>query len=146
MNLNLFCKGLSHDYPNGKNHPYDAVTNHWNWMKQFILEDSTTKANNSKIRVVTKIENVDHEYFIHIPANFDSTKQVPLVMFFMVARQDGNLYYNISGWNEVADTAHILMVYPSALSYCVVENGIQKCCPSGITGMNQPLRFVPIKL
>jgi polyhydroxybutyrate depolymerase len=139
----IFVKGLSHDYPNGKNHPYDAVTNHWNWMKQFILEDSTTKANNSKIRVVTKIENVDREYFIHIPANFDSTKQVPLVMFFHGGGQDGNLYYNISGWNEVADTAHILMVYPSALSYCVVENGIQKMLSQWNNGHESATTFCP---
>lgn len=35
----IFVKGLDHSYPNGKIHPYDAVRTHWNWMKNFVLEE-----------------------------------------------------------------------------------------------------------
>ena len=39
-----------------------------------------------------------------------------MVIFLHGSGQNGNLYYNISGWNGVADTANIVMAYPSALS------------------------------
>jgi len=122
----IIVKNLAHNYPNGVFHPFDAPKLHWNWMKQYELKDTTNVPVGKKVKVVTKIEDVDREYFIHIPAKYDSTKATPVVFFFHGTNQDGNLFYNISGWNEVADTENIIMVYPSALTYCVIDNGVQK--------------------
>lgn len=113
----VFVKDLGHNYPNW------APANHWEWLKKYTLEENGVEG--KKIKVVTKVEGVDREYFIHLPAHYDSTKPIPMVMFFHGGGHDGELMYNISGWNEVADTANIIMVYPSSLKYCVIENGVQ---------------------
>lgn len=114
----VFVKDLGHSYPNW------APANHWAWMKQYVLNENNSEG--KKIRVVTKVEEVDREYYIHLPANYDSTKPLPMAMFFHGGGHDGELMYNISGWNDVADTAGIIMVYPSSLKYCVIEDGVQK--------------------
>lgn len=114
----VFVKDLGHNYPNW------APANHWAWLKQYVLEENSNAG--KKIRVVTKVEEVDREYYIHLPAHYDSTKPLPMVMFFHGGGHDGELMYNISGWNDVADTAGIIMVYPSSLKYCVIEDGVQK--------------------
>ncbi|MBX7177396.1 MAG: hypothetical protein K1X68_11545 [Saprospiraceae bacterium] len=116
----IFVKNLGHGYPNW------APVKHWEWLQQFTLIDSSANVKGRKIRRVTKVQDVDREYFIHVPANYDSTTTVPMVVFFHGSGQDGNLFYNISGWNEVADTQNFIVVYPSALNYCVLENGVQK--------------------
>jgi polyhydroxybutyrate depolymerase len=120
----IFVKGLDHTYPNGKNHPFDAPSRHWEWMKQFTLEGNNLEG--KKLRIVTEVEEVNREYYIHLPATYDSTKPTPMVMFFHGGGHDGELMYNISGWNDVADTANIIMVYPSSLRYCVIEDGVQQ--------------------
>ncbi len=40
----IMVKGLTHEYPNGRNHFYNAPKIHWNWMKQFVLEEAGTSA------------------------------------------------------------------------------------------------------
>ncbi|MBK9270949.1 MAG: hypothetical protein IPM48_05085 [Saprospiraceae bacterium] len=35
----IFVRGLAHSYPNGDNHPFDSPRFHWEWMKQYTLED-----------------------------------------------------------------------------------------------------------
>lgn len=120
----IFVRGLAHAYPNGKNHPFDAPKMHWDWMKQYTLEGSNGEG--KKIHVVTEVEEVNREYYIHVPASYDSTKATPMVMFFHGGGHDGELMYNISGWNDVADTANVIMVYPSSLKYCIIEDGVQQ--------------------
>ncbi|MBK8699239.1 MAG: hypothetical protein IPN29_06700 [Saprospiraceae bacterium] len=36
----ILVKGLAHNYPNGNNHPFNAPVIHWNWMKQYVLEEA----------------------------------------------------------------------------------------------------------
>ena len=119
----IFVKGLDHTYPNGKNHFFDAPRIHWNWMKKYVLEDSTSNEG-QKIKVVTEVQDTNREYFLHIPAAYNNNQKSAMVIFLHGSGQNGNLYYNISGWNGVADTANIVMAYPSALEYCVTEDGV----------------------
>jgi polyhydroxybutyrate depolymerase len=122
----ILVKNLAHNYPNGVFHDFDAPKIHWNWMKQYTLPDTTVNNDGKKIKVVTNVENVNREYFIHLPEIYDGTKPTPVVMMFHGGGHDGELFYNISGWNEVADTANIIMVYPSSLKYCIIEDGDEK--------------------
>ncbi|MBL0082497.1 MAG: T9SS type A sorting domain-containing protein [Saprospiraceae bacterium] len=119
----IFVKGLAHQYPNGNNHFFDAPRIHWDWMKQYTLEDST-ETDGQKIRVITSVQDTNREYFLHIPTNYNSSQKSAMVIFLHGSGQNGNQYYNISGWNGVADTANIVMAYPSALEYCVTEDGV----------------------
>ena len=41
----VLVKGLAHNYPNGNNHPFNAPRVHWNWMKQFVLENAGSAQN-----------------------------------------------------------------------------------------------------
>ena len=38
----VLVKNLAHNYPNGVFHPFDAPKIHWNWMKQYSLDESTS--------------------------------------------------------------------------------------------------------
>ena len=116
----IFVKDLAHNYASW------SPEQHWKWFSKFTTEDLNVTTKGTKMRIVTKVEDVDREYFVHIPEGYDSTKSTPMVIFFHGSGQDGNLMYNHSGWNDVADTANILVVYPSALIYCVMENGERK--------------------
>ena len=48
----------------------------------------------SKVRVVTKVDGIDREYFIHIPANYDGSKEVPLVFMLHGTSGDGEVFYD----------------------------------------------------
>ncbi len=38
----ILVKNLAHNYPNGVFHPFDAPRIHWNWMKEYRLDDSVS--------------------------------------------------------------------------------------------------------
>lgn len=39
---------------------------------------------------------------------------------------DGEKFYNISGWKELGEQENILTVFPSGLTRCVIDEGVQK--------------------
>jgi len=39
---------------------------------------------------------------------------------------DGEKFYNISGWKELGEEENFITVFPSSLSWCFVEDGIEK--------------------
>lgn len=61
-----------------------------------------------------------------MPAGYSHDHETPVVFMFHGTDQNGEQFYNISGWKEVGDAQNILTVFPSALSYCVKEDGITK--------------------
>lgn len=81
--------------------------------------DFTTGKNNFTLT----IDGVVREYVVHIPAVYTGTTAVPVVIFCHGGGQTGEQFYNIAGWKEVGDTANIITVYPTALTYCVTEDG-----------------------
>lgn len=133
----VFVKDLGHNYPNW------APTEHWKWLNKYTIDTTSSNNEGKKIKVVTKVEDVNREYFIHLPAIYDSTKPTPMVMMFHGGGHDGELFYNISGWNEVADTANIIMVYPSSLNYCIIEDGVQKVISQWNNGHKNGDSFCP---
>lgn len=77
-----------------------------------------------KNRFTTTIDGTQREYFVHVPANYKGNAATPVVFMFHGTGQTGEQFYNISGWKEVGDSANILTVFPSALTYCVTEDGV----------------------
>lgn len=69
------------------------------------------------------IDGVQRQYVVHVPKGYDGKNRVPMVIMCHGGGQSGEQFYNISGWKEVGDSLNILTVFPSALSYCVVEDG-----------------------
>lgn len=72
------------------------------------------------------LEGVTRKYVVHVPAVYTGEKKTPMVIFCHGSDQTGDQFYNISGWKEVADTANFLTVFPTALEYCVTEDGVMK--------------------
>ncbi len=77
----------------------------------------------SKVRVVTKVDGIDREYFIHIPTNYNGNKEVPLVFMLHGTSGDGEEFYNLHGWTQLADKEGFLAVFPSSGRYKINDDG-----------------------
>jgi polyhydroxybutyrate depolymerase len=54
------------------------------------------------------------EYLLHMPAGYDASRPVPLVISLHGAGGWPGLQRDVSGWNDLADEHGFLVVYPSA--------------------------------
>lgn len=77
-----------------------------------------------KNRFTITVDGKEREYYVHVPNGYSGTAATPLVIMFHGTNQSGEQFYNISGWKEVGDSANILTVFPSALRYCISEDGV----------------------
>ncbi|MGB3083099.1 MAG: alpha/beta hydrolase-fold protein, partial [Saprospiraceae bacterium] len=50
----------------------------------------------------------------------------PVVFMLHGTSGDGEKFYNISGWKELGQAENFITVFPSSLSWCFVEDGIEK--------------------
>lgn len=50
----------------------------------------------------------------------------PVVYMLHGTSGDGEKFYNISGWKELGEEQNFITVFPSSLSWCFVEDGIEK--------------------
>lgn len=72
------------------------------------------------------VDGTERKYIVHVPSVYTGNNKVPMVIVCHGTAQSGDLYYDISGWKEVADTADFITVFPSALEYCIMEDGETK--------------------
>ena len=80
-----------------------------------------------KNRFTTPVDGDTREYYVHVPAKYNSNAATPVVFMLHGTSGDGEKFYNISGWKEVGEAENILTVYPSSWRYCIFdEGGIQK--------------------
>ncbi|MBK6860442.1 MAG: dienelactone hydrolase family protein [Saprospiraceae bacterium] len=70
-----------------------------------------------------QVDGKERIYFVHVPPAYSHEHETPVVIMFHGTGQSGEQFYNISGWKEVGDVQNILTVFPSALSYCISEDG-----------------------
>jgi len=115
------------------------------FMSSCKSEDSVTDPTPSgyvvgKNRFTTQIDGDTREYYVHVPAKYNANTATPVVFMLHGSGQNGEQFYNISGWKEVGETENILTVYPSSWRYCVIEDGVQETT----TKWNvQPARWSP---
>ena len=50
----------------------------------------------------------------------------PVVFMLHGTSGDGLKFYNISGWKELGEDENFITVFPSSLSWCFVEDGVEK--------------------
>jgi polyhydroxybutyrate depolymerase len=79
-----------------------------------------------KNRFTTEVNGDSREYYVHVPQNYDKTDPIPVVFMLHGTSGDGEKFYNISGWKELAENEEILTVYPSSWAYCIIEDGEMK--------------------
>lgn len=102
------------------------------WLLPLLLmgcqknEDTNPKVPFGKNRFTIAVDGAEREYYVHVPTGYKSNVATPVVIMCHGTSGDGALFYNISGWKEVGETENILTVYPSALPYCVTEDGVTK--------------------
>lgn len=63
------------------------------------------------------------DFIIHVPQIYDSLTPTPIVFMLHGTSGNGEKFYNISGWRQVADQEGFLSVFPSSGSYCILQNG-----------------------
>lgn len=88
-----------------------------------------------KNRFTITVDGAEREFFVHVPTGYTGTTPIPLVIMFHGTGQSGEQFYNISGWKEVGDSATVLTVFPSALPYCITDEGV--------TGVNTKWKEYP---
>jgi polyhydroxybutyrate depolymerase len=71
------------------------------------------------------VEEIDRHFIVYKPT-VNSSDLLPVVFMFHGTSGNGERFYNISGWKEKADKEGFIAVFPSALRYRIVEEGIIK--------------------
>ncbi len=66
------------------------------------------------------------ESIIVLPSTPPPSGGYPVVFMLHGTSGDGLKFYNISGWKELGEEENFITVFPSALSWCFVEDGIEK--------------------
>lgn len=72
-----------------------------------------------------EVEGVNRHFIVYHPEGYDG-QSLPVVFMFHGTSGNGEKFYNISGWKEKADRTGLIAVFPSALRYCVEEDGRRK--------------------
>jgi polyhydroxybutyrate depolymerase len=63
------------------------------------------------------------EYYVHVPTIYNDNTRTPVVFMLHGTSGDGEKFYNISGWKEVAEDENIITIYPSSWRYCIIDDG-----------------------
>lgn len=82
--------------------------------------------NPGKHELTLESEGVTRDYIVHVPKIYNPKQEVPLVFMFHGAGADGEKFWRMSGWKELAEKRGFIAVFPSALTYCYVDNGVTK--------------------
>ncbi|MEL6674805.1 MAG: PHB depolymerase family esterase [Bacteroidota bacterium] len=69
-----------------------------------------------------EIDSATRNFVIHVPASYDETSPVPLVLMLHGSGGDGAKFYNISKWVQKADEQGFIAVFPTALEYILLDN------------------------
>lgn len=93
-------------------------------MNSCSKEDQNPQFTPGKNNFTISVDGTERSYVVHVPARYSGNESVPMVIFCHGSGQSGDQFYNISGWKEVGDTANFLTVFPTALVYCTVEDGV----------------------
>ncbi|MBL0175331.1 MAG: T9SS type A sorting domain-containing protein [Ignavibacteria bacterium] len=73
-----------------------------------------------------QVDSVQRQFIVSIPTGTPPAAGYPLVFMFHGTSQDGELFYNESQWKEKGETGKFITVFPTALQYCVIEEGRQR--------------------
>lgn len=74
------------------------------------------------------------ESIIVLPSTAPPSGGYPVVFMLHGTSGDGLKFYNISGWKELGEEENFITVFPSALSWCFVEDGIEKHLTRWVNG------------
>jgi len=84
-------------------------------------EHSMTKNLAGKYEQTLALEGMDREFIVYVPESAENRK-ASVVFMLHGTGGDGEKFYNFSGWKEKADQEGFIVVFPSALTYCYLED------------------------
>lgn len=83
--------------------------------------DNNPVVNKQEFKIL--VNGDEREYIVYVPSTYDKNNNYPVVFHLHGGSGDGEKHYNISGWNELAETNGFLVVYPTAWTYDLNNNG-----------------------
>lgn len=72
------------------------------------------------------VDNELRDVIVVQPSHPAPSGGYPVVFMLHGTSGDGEKFYNISGWKELGEEENFITVFPSSLSWCFVEDGIEK--------------------
>jgi len=88
----------------------------------------------TRIDAVVNVDSANREFIVAIPTTSPPPGGYPLVFMFHGTAQDGETFYNESQWKEQGESENFIAVFPTALRYCLFENGQQRTTTKWHTG------------
>jgi len=85
-----------------------------------------TAASQTRYDAKMIVDSVQREFIVSIPSGPVPSGGYPLVFMFHGTSQDGEKFYSDSQWKEKGEAEKILTIFPTALQYCVIEDGKQR--------------------
>ncbi len=99
---------------------------------------------NAITKTVVTLNNGDQrEYIVYIPSTYDETNESPLLFQLHGSSGDGEKYYTISGWNELAEIHNLIVVYPTSYVYDLKLNGCGNDLVTKWNNYNLPKEVCP---
>ena len=84
-------------------------------------DGSSTKNLAGKYEQTLTLEGMEREFIVYVPESAEN-ETASVVFMLHGTGGDGEKFYNISGWKEKADQEGFIVVFPSALTYCYLED------------------------
>jgi polyhydroxybutyrate depolymerase len=69
-----------------------------------------------------EVDGQEREFIVHVPASYVAGQPAPLVFMFHGTSQNGEKFWQDSGWKEKGEAEGIITVYPTALRYFVTDD------------------------
>jgi polyhydroxybutyrate depolymerase len=91
-----------------------------------ILIHTSMVYSQKRIDLNFNFDGHDRECIIVIPGHSPPADGYPIVFMLHGTSGDGEKFYNISGWKELGEKENFITVFPSSLSWCWVEDGVEK--------------------
>ncbi len=99
-----------------------------------VLFCLTIASAQTRYDVRMEVDSVQREFILSVPSGVPPVGGYPIVFVFHGTSQDGEKFYNDSQWKEKGEEEKILTVFPTALRYCVIEDGNQRTTTKWHTG------------
>ena len=72
------------------------------------------------------VDSATREFILAVPTTPPPPGGYPIVFMFHGTSQGGELFFNESQWKEKGEAENFLTVFPTALRYCLYDNGVQR--------------------
>ena len=82
----------------------------------FVLVFLINSVYAQQIEQTITYDNEERKYLLYLPANFDESAPVPLVVALHGLTNNGNILFESSQFSIIADTANFVLAFPTALT------------------------------